>query len=222
MTNLKQQTANAALEYLAAVVQKDWILGIGTGSTVNHLIDDLSKLKGQFEAVVSSSKASSQRLASHGIPIIDLNQVSNLLPIYIDGADEVNPKLQLIKGGGGALTREKIIAAASEHFVCIADQSKSVEVLGRFPLPLEVVPMARSYVAQQLRQLGGQAEWRKNFITDNGNIILDTHGLKITDPEQLEQTLNNIAGVVTVGLFALRPADILLLGTEQGVQEIRI
>ena len=219
MTNdeLKKQAAEAALEY----IEDDWIIGVGTGSTVNYLIDALARIKNRIDAAVSSSEASTARLEAHGIQVLDLNAVGPL-PIYIDGADETNQTLQLIKGGGGALTREKIIAAASEKFICIADESKLVNVLGRFPLPVEVIPMARSFVARELLKRGGQPVWREHFVTDNGNFILDVHGLNITDPANLEAELNNIPGVVAVGIFALRPADILLLGTAQGVREIAI
>ena len=217
MTNddLKKQAAEAALEY----IEDDWIIGVGTGSTVNYLIDALARIKNRLDAAVSSSEASTARLKAHGIQVLDLNAVGPL-PIYIDGADEATRALHLIKGGGGALTREKIIATASERFICIADQSKLVDVLGRFPLPVEVIPMARSSVARELLNRGGQPVWREHFSTDNGNLILDVHGLDITEPAALEAELNNIPGVVTVGIFALRPADVLLLGTARGVQKI--
>jgi len=217
MTNdsQKKQAAEAALEF----IEDDWIIGVGTGSTVNYFIDALARIKGQIDAAVSSSDASTQRLQALGIPILDLN-AAGPLPIYIDGADETNSRLQLIKGGGGALTREKIIAGASETFICIADESKQVDVLGRFPLPVEVVPMARSFVARELLKQGGQPVWREGFVTDNGNCILDVHNLKIIAPAKLEAELNNIPGVVTVGIFAQRPADILLLATGQGVEKL--
>lgn len=208
---LKKQAAEAALAYV-----QGGVIGVGTGSTVNHFIDFLAQFKGRFEGAVSSSEASSERLKSHGIQVFDLNSVGDL-SLYVDGADEANGRLQLIKGGGGALTREKIIAAASETFVCIADESKRVDVLGAFPLPVEVIPMARSFVARQLVKLGGTPVWRENFVTDNGNAILDIQGLEIQDPMALEQQINNIAGVVTVGLFALRGADMLILGAPGGV-----
>jgi ribose 5-phosphate isomerase A len=190
---------------------------VGTGSTVNHFIDCLATVKGRFEGAVSSSEASTQRLQARGIEVFDLNSVG-ALALYVDGADEANARLQLIKGGGGALTREKIVAAASETFVCIADESKRVEVLGQIPLPVEVIPMARSFVARELVKLGGTPVWRDNFVTDNGNQILDVQGLEIQDPPALEQQINNLAGVVTVGLFALRGADQLILGSPNGAK----
>ena len=209
--DLKKLAAQAAIPY----VKNCRILGIGTGSTVNHFIDLLAPLKHQFEGAVSSSEASTERLLALGIPVLDLNAVGTL-DIYVDGADEINTNLELIKGGGGALTREKIIAAASKHFICIADHSKLVSRLGKFPLPVEVIPMARSYVARTISALGGQPVWRENFITDNGNVILDIHRLDILEPMKLENTLNNITGVVTTGLFANRSADTVLLASEQG------
>ena len=212
---LKRQAAEAALEYLP----DSGVLGIGTGSTVNHFIDLLADVKGRYEGAVSSSEASTERLKKIGMPVFDLNAVGDL-EIYVDGADESNHYLHLIKGGGGALTREKIIAAASKKFVCIADESKLVDVLGAFPLPVEVIPMARSYVARQLVKLGGTPVWRENFITDNGNIILDVHNLEIAEPVKLETEINQIAGVVTVGIFGHRPADVLILGTESGPRTI--
>ncbi len=208
---MKKQAALAALEYLP----EGGVLGIGTGSTVNHFIDALASVKGRYEGAVSSSEASTERLEAIGMPVLDLNSVGDL-EIYVDGADESNRHLQLIKGGGGALTREKIIAAASKRFVCIADETKLVDVLGAFPLPVEVIPMARSYVARELVKLGGTPVWRENFVTDNGNVILDVHDLEIMEPAKLETTINQIAGVVTVGLFAHRGADVLILGTPQG------
>ncbi len=211
---LKKQAAEAALSQV-----EGGIIGVGTGSTVNHFIDYLATIKGRIEGAVSSSEASSARLAEHGIPVLDLN-ASGGLSLYVDGADESNKALQLIKGGGGALTREKIIAAASERFVCIADESKLVSVLGDFPLPVEVIPMARSYVARELVKFGGNPVWREGFTTDNGNLILDVHGLRIMEPMQLEQQINNIAGVVTVGIFALRPADLLILGSASGPRTV--
>lgn len=210
----KRQAAQAALDYV-----EGGIIGVGTGSTVNHFIDALATVKGRIQGAVSSSEASTARLKAHGIAVEDLNAVGDLA-LYVDGADEANRQLQLIKGGGGALTREKIVAAASERFVCIADEGKLVEVLGRFPLPVEVIPMARSLVARQLVRLGGTPVWREGFVTDNGNLILDVHGLEIQAPAALEQQINNIAGVVTVGIFALRPADVLILGTPQGPQTL--
>ncbi len=213
---LKKMVAKAALEY----VEADTVVGVGTGSTANFFIDFLATMKGRIEGTVASSEASAERLRSHGIPVLDLNGV-NGISVYVDGADEADKHLHLTKGGGGALTREKIVAAASKKFVCIADKSKLVDLLGKFPLPVEVIPMARSYVGRQLVQLGGQPVWRENFVTDNGNLILDVHNLTITNPAELEAKLNNIPGVVTNGLFALRPADVLLLGTEDGVQTLK-
>lgn len=212
---MKKQAAEAALAYV-----EEGIVGVGTGSTVNHFIDALAGIKGRIEGAVSSSVASTERLKGHGIPVYDLNAVGEL-SVYVDGADESNAQLQLIKGGGGALTREKIVAAASRQFVCIADESKLVKVLGAFPLPVEVIPMARSYVARELVQLGGTPVWREGFVTDNGNLILDVQHLEILEPAKLEQTINNIAGVVTVGIFALRPADVLILGTPDGPKTLR-
>lgn len=212
---LKRQAAEAAMEYLP----DGGVLGIGTGSTVNHFIDLLADVKGRYEGAVSSSDASTERLKKISMPVYDLNSVGDL-EIYVDGADESNHYLHLIKGGGGALTREKIIAAASKKFVCIADESKLVDVLGAFPLPVEVIPMARSYVARQLVQLGGTPVWRENFVTDNGNVILDVHGMEIAEPVRLETEINQIAGVVTVGIFGHRPADVLILGTESGPRTI--
>ncbi len=207
----KEIAAEAALDY----VQNNDIVGVGTGSTANYFIDGLAKLKNKIDGAVASSVASSERLKQHGIEVIDANQVTSL-SIYVDGADETTKHKHLIKGGGGAHTREKIVAAMSEKFICIADDSKLVDVLGTFPLPLEVIPMARSYVARQLVKMGGAPELRENFTTDNGNVILDVHNLEILNPVEMEQQLNNLAGVVTVGIFALRPADVLILGTEHG------
>ncbi|WP_297527689.1 ribose-5-phosphate isomerase RpiA [Thiohalobacter sp.] len=210
---LKRQVAEAALEY----VVPGTIIGVGTGSTANMFIDALARIKGKIEGTVASSVASAERLKRHGIPVLDLNDAGEL-SVYIDGADESNRHLHLIKGGGGALTREKIVAAASEKFVCIADQSKLVDVLGAFPLPIEVIPMARGLVARELVKRGGRPVLREGFTTDNGNIILDVHDLEIMEPAKLEDELNNIPGIVTVGIFALRPADVLLLGTAEGVK----
>lgn len=210
---LKKQAAYAALDHITT----GGIIGVGTGSTVNHFIDALATIKHKIDGAVSSSIVSTKRLEAHGIEVFDLNQTGTIAS-YVDGADESNQFLQLIKGGGGALTREKIIAAASEKFVCIADSSKRVDVLGTFPLPVEVVPMARSYVAREIVKLGGQPVYREGFITDNSNVILDVHGLTIMEPIALEKALNNIVGVVTNGLFAMRPADVLLLGSEDGTQ----
>lgn len=211
----KQQVAKAALEY----VVPDTIIGIGTGSTANYFVDALATIKHKIEGTVASSNATAERLKSHGIPVFELNSVDEI-SVYIDGADESNRHLHLIKGGGGALTREKIVAAVSKKFVCIADDSKLVDVLGKFPLPVEVIPMARSYVARQIVKMGGNPIWRENFITDNGNVILDVHNLQIMEPVKLETELNQITGVVTNGLFAASPADILLLGSDQGVKTI--
>ena len=209
---LKKQAAEAAPDY----VVEDAIVGVGTGSTVNFFIDALAGIKHRIDGAVSSSVATEERLRAHGIPVSDLNSCGDI-PVYIDGADEATPNLHLIKGGGGALTREKIVAAASSKFVCIVDESKEVPMLGTFPLPVEVIPMAQSYVARQLVKLGGQPVLRDGFTTDNGNIILDVHNLKIDNPPQLEQEINNITGVVTNGLFARRGADILLVASASGL-----
>jgi ribose 5-phosphate isomerase A len=207
---MKRQAALEALTYV-----EGGIIGVGTGSTVNYFIEGLAGIKERIDGAVSSSLASSKSLERYGIPVLDLNDLGRL-DLYIDGADESNRRLELIKGGGGALTREKIVAAASRRFICIADESKLVDVLGRFPLPLEVVPMARSYVTAEVVKLGGLPALREGFVTDNGNVIIDVHGLRITSPVDLERRLNNIAGVVTAGLFAMRPADLLILGTPAG------
>ena len=213
VTPKKQLAAQASLAFL----EDQMILGVGTGSTVNALIDLLGPWKQRLRGAVSSSEASTSRLRALGIPVMDLNEVEQL-SLYIDGADEANPQRQLIKGGGAALTREKIIAAAATTFVCIIDDSKLVPVLGRFPLPVEVIPMARSLVARALLALGGRPVWRAGVTTDNGNHILDVHGLRITDPVQLETAINQITGVVSCGLFAARPADKLIIGSDAGVQ----
>lgn len=213
---LKKAVAQAALEHVPAGT----IIGVGTGSTANFFIDALATVKSKIDGAVASSVATAERLKKHGIPVLDLNETGGL-SVYVDGADEATKHLHLIKGGGGALTREKIVAAASKTFVCIADGSKLVDVLGKFPLPVEVIPMARSYVARELVKLGGEPVLRPNFKTDNGNVILDVHGLRIMNPVQLEEQLDRIAGVVTNGLFARRPADVLLLGTAKGVQTLR-
>ncbi len=204
---LKQKVAQAALHYIKDVA----IVGVGTGSTVRHFIDYMADLKGQIEGAVSSSEATTAHLKKVGIPVLDLNAVGTL-DVYIDGADEVTLHKHMVKGGGGALTREKIIGAASKQFICIVDETKCVDVLGAFPLPIEVIPMARSYVAREMVKLGGQPVWRENFITDNHNVILDVHNLDILDPIKLEQIINNITGVVSNGLFAMRPADVVLIG----------
>jgi len=213
---MKKLAAEAALKYV-----DDGLIGVGTGSTVNHFIDSLETVKGRIQGAVSSSEVSTTRMKERGIPVLDLNAAGEL-DLYVDGADESNHRLQLIKGGGGALTREKIVAAASKKFVCIADDSKLVDVLGKYPLPVEVIPMARSYVARQLVKLGGTPVWREGFVTDNGNLILNVRNLEIIEPTKLEQTINNIAGVVTVGIFALRPADVLILGTREGVKTMAL
>lgn len=211
---MKKLAAQAALEYV-----EGGIVGVGTGSTVNHFIDCLAGIKGRIEGAVSSSEVSTERMKAHGIQVFDLNAVGDL-EIYVDGADESNHNLELIKGGGGALTREKIVAAASKRFVCIADQAKLVDVLGKFPLPVEVIPMARSLVARELVKLGGTPVWREGFVTDNSNVILDVHHMEIVNPRELEQRLNNLPGVVTVGIFGLRPADVLILGTPEGAKTV--
>ena len=211
----KKAVALAALEY----VESGWVIGVGTGSTANHFIDGLARIKGKLDGAVASSNATAERLKKHGIQLLDLNATGDL-PLYVDGTDEATKHLHLIKGGGGALTREKIVAAASRKFVCIADDSKLVGVLGKFPLPVEVIPMARSYVARQIVQLGGQPVLRENFKTDNGNLILDVHNLSIMSPVELEEKLDHLAGVVTNGLFARRPADVLLLASDQGVKTL--
>lgn len=212
---MKKAVALAALDY----VESGSIVGVGTGSTANYFIDGLATIKGKIDATVASSVASADRLRGHGIRVLDLNEAGQL-GLYVDGADETNRHLHLIKGGGGALTREKIVAASSDKFVCIADASKLVDCLGKFPLPIEVIPMAQSYVAREVMKLGGRPVLREGFITDNGNIILDVHDLQIMEPVKLEQTLDHITGVVTNGLFAIRPADILLLGKENGVETL--
>jgi len=209
----KRSAALAALDYVEAGA----VIGVGTGSTVNLFIEALIPYRNRVRAAISSSNASTQRLVAGGIPVLDLNDVDEL-GVYVDGADEATRARHLIKGGGAALTREKIVAAAAAQFVCIADESKLVERLGTFPLPIEVIPMARSLVARRLVACGGRPVWRQGVVTDNGNHILDVHGLTIDDPPAMERELNQLAGVVTVGLFALRPADVLILGTSQGVQ----
>ena len=209
---LKHAVAREAIKH----VVEDAVVGVGTGSTANFFIDELAKIKNRIQGAVASSDRSAERLRGHGIRIFDLNSV-NELPVYIDGADEITEHLAMIKGGGGALTREKIVAAVAKKFVCIADESKLVPVLGKFPLPVEVIPMARAYVARQMVRLGGQPQLREGFTTDNGNVVLDIRGLSILNPVELEGTINNIAGVVTNGLFARRGADVLLLGTKAGV-----
>lgn len=213
---MKQAVAKAAIEY----VEAGTIVGVGTGSTANFFIDELAKIKHKIEGTVASSEASAERLKGHGIEVFDLNSVSEIA-VYVDGADESNKHLHLIKGGGGALTREKIVAAASNKFVCIADESKLVDVMGNFPLPVEVIPMARSLVAREIiKKIGGEPVLREGFTTDNGNIILDVHNLEIMEPTKVEEILNGITGVVTNGLFAIKPATVLLLGTQDGVKVI--
>jgi ribose 5-phosphate isomerase A len=213
---MKKAAAEAALSY----VESGTIIGIGTGSTANHFIDLLAGIKGKIDGTVASSEASAERLRGHGIRVMDLNEAGGL-SLYVDGADESNKYLHLIKGGGGALTREKIVAAASDKFVCIADESKLVDILGEFPLPVEVIPMARSYVAREiLKRTGGTPVLREGFTTDNGNIILDVRDLEIAEPVKLENELNSIVGVVTNGLFAARPADVLILGGADGARTV--
>lgn len=209
---MKQAVARAAVEYA-----RGGIIGVGTGSTANYFIDELAKVKGRIDGAVASSEATANRLKGHGIQVLDLNSVGGM-DIYVDGADEITRNFHMIKGGGGALTREKIVAACARQFICVADQSKLVDVLGKFPLPVEVIPMARSHVARELVKLGGQPRLREGYTTDNGNVILDVHGLSILDPVALESAINQLTGVVTNGLFARRGADVLLLGTEHGVE----
>ena len=213
----KRAVAQAAIQYIPV----GCLVGVGTGSTANYFIEELAKIKYKIEGAVASSEATAQRLKGHGIEVIDLNSV-DVLPVYVDGTDEVTEHLAMIKGGGGALTREKIVAAVAKKFICIADQSKLVKILGKFPLPVEVIPMARSYVAREITRLGGQPALRQGVTTDNGNVILDIYGLQILNPVELETTLNHITGVVTNGLFARRGADVLLLGTNSDVQTIVI
>ena len=214
---LKQAVAQAAVDYTLERIEDDSIVGIGTGSTANCFIDLIAEHKHRFQGTVASSEASAERLRGHGIPVYELNSVAEV-SIYIDGADEANPGLELVKGGGAALTREKIVTSVAKEFVCIADESKWVDYLGTFPLPVEVIPMARSHVARELVKLGGDPVWRENVITDNGNLILDVHHLyPIGSACELEEKINQITGVVTNGLFALKPADILFLATQQGI-----
>lgn len=217
---LKREVAQAALEFVRPWFGRLGVIGVGTGSTADLFIDALAPFAAQIKGAVASSERSAQRLKSHGIALIELPEVDEL-PVYVDGADEIDHGFHMIKGGGGALTREKIVAAVARQFVCIADASKRVEQLGRFPLPVEVIPMARAYVSHELTRLGGRPLLRPNFVTDNGNVVIDVHSLLIANPVELESRINQIAGVVTVGLFAARPADILLLGTPKGVKELR-
>ncbi|WP_287421411.1 ribose-5-phosphate isomerase RpiA [Reinekea sp.] len=214
---LKQQVAQAAVDYIDHHLTTQSVIGVGTGSTANYFIDALALIKHKFDGTVASSLASEERLRSHGIPVFDLNGVKDM-QFYVDGADESNHQLELIKGGGGALTREKIVASVAETFICIVDASKMQDTLGSFPLPVEVIPMARSAVARALVKLGGRPVYRQDFVTDNGNIILDVHDLQITHPKALESAINNLPGVVTNGLFALRPADLIMVGTETGAE----
>ena len=216
---LKQAVAQAAADYVAKHAPEGSIIGVGTGSTANFFIDALAPLKDKYKGAVASSEATRLRLESHGITVFDLNDVDQI-PVYVDGADEIDAGLNMIKGGGGALTREKIVAAVASTFVCICDDSKRVDTMGKFPLPVEVIPMARAHVARQLAKLGGTPILREGFITDNGNLILDVQGLSITNPKDLEAQINQITGVVTNGLFAMRPANVLLLGTSEGVKTI--
>jgi len=216
---MKQAVAQAALDYIRPKIYDDTVLGIGTGSTANLFIDCLAEIRGQINATVASSEASAERLRNHGVPVYDLNAVDQV-DFYIDGADESNAALQLIKGGGAALTREKIVTAVAKEFICIADESKLVHTLGQFPLPVEVIPMARSHVARELVKLGGDPVYREGVVTDNGNIILDVYNFSIPQPLATEGKINGITGVVTNGLFALKPADVLLLGTPQGVKTL--
>lgn len=212
---MKQAVAAAALEY----VESDTIIGVGTGSTANFFIDALAGIKHRIAGTVASSEATAKRLRGHGIEVLDLNSV-NEMSVYVDGADETNNYGHLIKGGGGALTREKIVAAVGKKFICIVDESKIVDVMGKFPLPVEVIPMARSFVARELVKLGGRPVYRESFVTDNGNVILDVHDLQIMEPVKLEQQLNHITGVVTNGLFAIKPADVVLVGSPNGVRKL--
>jgi ribose 5-phosphate isomerase A len=217
--DLKQQAAEAALTYIEPLLSPEAVIGVGTGSTADLFIDGLARYRTQFRAAVASSERSAQRLAALGIVVLDLNEV-HTMPVYVDGADEINERLHMLKGGGGALTREKIVASVAKKFVCIADESKLVQVLGRFPLPIEVLPLAREAVARVARELGGEPVLRTGFTTDNGNQILDVHGLTISDAVALEARLNQVPGVVTNGLFAARPADVALLATQQGIRQL--
>ncbi|QYJ85492.1 ribose-5-phosphate isomerase RpiA [Shewanella mesophila] len=214
---MKKAAGWAALEY----IEKDTIVGVGTGSTVNHFIDALATIKADIEGAVSSSEASTEKMKALGIPVFDLNSVDEL-SVYVDGADEINGHMDMIKGGGAALTREKIVAAVAEKFICIVDNTKEVDVLGEFPLPVEVIPMARSYVARELVKLGGDPVYREGVITDNGNVILDIYNMKIVSPKEMEEKINQIVGVVTNGLFAQRGADVLLVGTPEGVKTVKL
>lgn len=216
---LKQQVAAAAIEFILPKLSAETILGIGTGSTVDMFIDALAQHKGAFKAAASSSERSTQRLQKHGIEVLDLNQIQSM-DWYIDGADEIDGQLNMTKGGGGALTREKIVASVAQNFLCIVDDTKVVELLGAFPLPIEVIPMARQAVTRRLEQLGGEVKWRTGFITDNGNEIIDVHGLKIAEPAQFESQINDIPGVVCCGLFAISGATVALVATQKGVTSL--
>ncbi len=216
---LKKAVAKAAIDYIAPRLNSESVIGVGTGSTANFFIDMLAELKTEFDGAVASSEATAERLKSHGIPVYDLNSAGEL-EFYVDGADETNERLELIKGGGAALTREKIVAAVAKTFICIADESKMVGILGKFPLPVEVIPMARSHVGREIVRLGGDPVYREGVVTDNGNIIIDVHNMDISQPIRVEEQLNNVVGVVTNGLFARRRADLLLLGTKDGVKTI--
>ena len=217
---LKAAVGQSAADYIEPLLTEEAVIGVGTGSTADFFIDALAKSRHRFDGAVASSQATADRLKKHGIRVYDLNSVNELL-VYVDGADEANPSLELIKGGGGALTREKIVASVARQFICIVDDTKLVDVLGEFPLPVEVIPMARSAVARRLAGLGSQPVYRQGFVTDNGNIIIDVHDLSITDPCAMEDKINGLTGVVTQGLFAKRPADIILVGQEAGVAEFR-
>jgi len=216
---LKSAVAQAAVDYIQPKLDNDSIVGVGTGSTANYFIDHLAKIKHMFDGAVASSEATAERLKSHGIPVYELGSIDEM-EFYVDGADETNDRLELIKGGGGALTREKIVAAVAKKFLCIVDESKQVGLLGDFPLPIEVIPMARSLVGREIVKLGGDPVYREDFITDNGNQILDIFNLKIMEPKKLEAEINNITGVVTNGLFAMRPADVLFVGSASGVKTL--
>ena len=216
---LKRAVGQRAAEYIIPTLSKEAVVGVGTGSTANCFIEALAESKQEFQGAVASSEATAERLRHHGISVFDLNNVNEIL-VYVDGADEVNPNLELIKGAGGAITREKIVASVSKQFICIVDDSKLVNELGQFPLPIEVIPMARSAVARKIVALGGKPVYRQGFVTDNGNVILDVYDLRIDAPVTLERKLNNIVGVVTNGLFAERPADVILVGTQNGIEEI--
>ncbi len=216
---LKQQAADAALEYIAPMLNAQAVIGVGTGSTADLFIAGLARFRGKFRGAVASSERSAKRLSELGIVVLDLNEVQSM-PVYVDGADEIDAQLHMIKGGGGALTREKIVASVAKEFVCIADESKLVEVLGRFPLPIEVLPIAREAVARVAASLGGSPALRAGFVTDNGNQIIDVSGLSISDPAALELALNNVPGVVTNGLFAIHPADVALLATQSGIRRL--